>query len=171
MVRTWVSRAAQDEVIELAFDAGTHDDAQAAVTSVASGLAKQGAARQTVAGPARFDAYRGSFQDNGAQFAALVLPLARGPYFFLLRVYVPAASAASASSLMSTVATAQWRKVPADTPDTAPSGSDLAERAAGASVGTLVGYLAIVDGIADLRNPLRRLTLARSSRAAPWAPG
>ena len=49
-VRTWVSPALQDEVIELAFDTGTHDDAQAAVTSVASGLLKQRAARQTVAG-------------------------------------------------------------------------------------------------------------------------
>ena len=56
-VRTWVSPAPRDEVIELALDAGTHDDAQAAVTSVAAGLAKHGAVRQTVAGPARFDAY------------------------------------------------------------------------------------------------------------------
>ena len=126
-VRTWVSPAPQDEVIELAFDTGTHDDAQAAVTSVASGLLKQRAARQTVAGPARFDAFRESLQVNGAPYVALVLPLARGPYFFLLRVYVPAPAAASASSLMSTVATAQWRKVPADTPDTAPSGSGLAK--------------------------------------------
>ncbi len=169
-VRTWVSPAPHDEVIELAFDAGTHDNAQAAVTSVASGLAKQGAVRQTVAGPARFDAYSEPVQVNGAPYVALVLPLARGPYFFLLRVYVPAASAASASSLMSMVATAQWRKVPADTPDTAPSGSDLAEGAAGTSVGALVGYLAIVDGIAYLRNPLRRRRRRRSSRATPGRP-
>ena len=167
-VRTWVSPAPHDEVIELAFDAGTHDDAQAAVTSVASGLLKQGAARQTVAGPAYFDAFRESVQVNGAPYVALLVPLARGPYFFLLRVYVPAPAATSASSLMSTVATAQWRKVPADTPDTAPSASDVPEGAAGGAVGFLVGYLAIVDGIAYLRNPLRRRRW--SSRATPGRP-
>ena len=80
---------------------------------------------------------------------------------------------------MSTVATAQWRKVPADTPDTAPSGSDLAEGAAGGSVGALVGYLAIVDGIANLRiscgadagaGPAGPRLGARLDRTSPTSP-
>ena len=121
-----------------------------------------------MAGPARVDAFRESLQVNGAPYVALVLPLARGPYFFLLRVYVPAPAAASASSLMSTVATAQWRKVPADVPDTAPSGSGLAQGAAGTSVGALAGYLAIVDGIAYLRNPLRRQPPAPVQPGHAW---
>ena len=164
-VRTWLSPRPQDEVIELAFDVGNRGSAQAAVTSAAAGLLKQGTARQTVAGPVRFDAFSEYFQNNGVRYFALVLPLARGPCF-LLRVYVPASSAASAGGLMSDLATAQWRKVPADTPDTAPV-SGLAEGAA-LAVGALVGYLAIVDGLAYLRNPLRRRR--RHGRATPVRP-
>jgi hypothetical protein len=89
----------------------------------------------------------------------LVLPLARGPYDFVLRVDIP--SSASAGSLMSALAAAQVRKVPADTPDT---GHD-APYAAGGAVGVLLGYLLMVDGIAYRRNPLRRKRgQARSTR-------
>ena len=128
-VRTWLSPRPQDEVIELAFDAGNRGGAQAAVTSAAAGLLKQGTARQTVAGPVRFDAFSEYFQSNGVRYFALVLPLARGPYFSCCAYTSQPRRPASAGGLMSDLATAQWRKVPADTPDTAPV-SGLAEGAA-----------------------------------------
>src|SRR5262249_36964139 len=55
---------------------------------------------------------------------------------------------------MSELGTAQVRKVPADTPDTAPA-SD-AYRAAGAVTGALIAYLLLAGGVGYLRNPLRR---------------
>jgi len=169
-VRTWASQGSGDEVIETAVDDGTSDVAQAGVAASAPDLLKQGLVRQPIAG---FEAYSRYLQINGVRYFVLALPMARGPYDFALRVYVPAQSAASASGLMSNLATAQWRKVPADTPDTAPASGD-AENAAGGAVGALVGYLLIVDGIAYLRNPLRRrLRRGRSTltRPEPDGPG
>jgi hypothetical protein len=166
-VRTWTSQGIGDEVIETAADAGTSDAAQAGVAASAPDLLKQGLVKQPIAGPVRFVAYSSYLQINGARYFVLVLPMARGPYDFALRVYVPAQSAASASGLMSNLATAQWRKVPADTPDTAPATGD-AEGAAGGAVGALAGYLLIVDGIAYLRNPLRRRL--RRGRSTPMRP-
>jgi hypothetical protein len=162
-VRTWLAPQVAD-VVEIGIDAGTHDDAQAQVADVAR-LAPRGTARLTIAGPVRLDAFGISVQVDGTRLWELVLPLARGPYFFVLRVYVPASSVASTSGLMSQLAAAQIRKVPADTPDTAPSGADPAE-VSGSVVGALIGYLLIVNGVAYLRNPLRR-RLARSRHARP----
>jgi hypothetical protein len=153
-VRTW--RAADGaEVIETAVDAGTGDHARAGAASGVSVLQEQGATRQPVTG---FDVYGGYV---GGYFE-LVLPLARGPYLFGLHVLVPGSSAGSAGHLMSEVGAAQVRKVPADTPDTAPA-SD-ASGAAGAVVGALIGYLLLADGVGYLRNPLRRKLWRPGSR-------
>ena len=145
-VRTWLA-AGGAEVIEAAVDAGTGDHARAGAASGVSMLKEQGATRQPVAG---FDVYGGFV----GRYFELVLPLARGPYLFGLYVLVPASSAGSAGRLMSELGAAQVRKVPADTPDTAPA-SD-AYRAAGAVVGALIAYLLLAGGVAYLRNPLRR---------------
>jgi len=161
-IRTWLG-ADGSEVIETAADTGTGDRARAGAASAVSLLQQQGATRQPVTG---FDVYGGYV---GRDFE-LVLPMARGPYLFGLRVLVPASSAGSAGGLMSALGAAQARKVPADTPDTAlvigPSG------AAGAVVGVLVGYLLLADGVGYLRNPLRRkLRRPRSRRVRTEPPG
>ena len=157
-MRTW--RAADGaEVVETAVDAGTGDHARAGAASGVSVLQEQGATRQPVTG---FDVYGGFV----GRYFELVLPLARGPYLFGLHVLVPASSAGSAGRLMSELGAAQVRKVPADTPDTAPA-SD-ASGAAGAVVGALIGYLLLADGVGYLRNPLRRkLWRPRSRRVQP----
>ncbi|MGH3164179.1 MAG: hypothetical protein ACRDOC_20025, partial [Streptosporangiaceae bacterium] len=164
-VRTW--RAADgSEVVEIAVDAGTGDQARAGAGSAVSALQKQGATRQPVAG---FDVYGGFI----SQYFELVLPLARGPYLFGLHVLAPASSAGPADDLMSELGAAQVRKVPADTPDTAPAApvSD-AFAAAGAVTGALIGYLLLADGVGYLRNPLRRtLWRPRSRRARPEPAG
>ncbi|HJY94565.1 MAG TPA: hypothetical protein VJ371_06400, partial [Streptosporangiaceae bacterium] len=163
-VRTWIAPH-QAEVIEIAADAGTHAEAQAAVMSDDSGLLKQGLARQSIADPVQSAAFGRFVQAGGDKVFVLVLPMARGPYFFELRVYAPAP--ASAGGLMSTLAAAQVRRVPASTPDTAPS-DNVSFDAAGATGGALVGYLLMVDGIAYLRNPLRRkLRRGRPARPQP----
>jgi hypothetical protein len=163
-VRTWIAPH-QAEVVEIAVDGGTHDAAQAAVTPVGAALLKQGFARQSVAGPVPSAAFGRFVQAGGDRLFLLVLPMARGPYFFELRVYAPAP--ASAGGLMSALAAAQVRRVPASTPDTAPS-DNVSFDAAGATGGALVGYLLMVDGIAYLRNPLRRkLRRGRFARPQP----
>ena len=155
LVRAWLSPRRAAEVVETGADTWTRDDAQAVVASSASDLLKQGAVRQSLPGPARLDGYGAFVQGNGTRLFLLVLPLARGPYVFVLRVYTAASSAGSAGSLMSAVAAAQMRKVPADTPDTVSPGNFAAD-AAGGAVGVLFAYLLMVDGIAYWRNPLRR---------------
>ena len=152
-VRTWLAPDGS-EVIETAVDAGTRDHARAAAADDVSVLKEQGATRQPVAG---LDVYGGYVQAGGIQYFEDVLPLARGPYLFGLHVLVPASSAASAGRLISELGTAQARKVPADTPDTAPASEGLG--VAGIVIGVLVGYLLLAGGVAYLRDPLR---------ATPW---
>jgi hypothetical protein len=164
-VRAWVAPH-QAEVIEIAADGGTHDAAQAAVTSSGNALVDQGYVMEPVTGPVPLAAFVTSGQTNAGRLFLVVMPMARGPYFFVLRVYAP--TLASANRLMSSLATAQVRRVPASTPDTAPSANPSAD-AAGATVGVLIGYLLIVDGIAYLRNPLRRKL--RRGRAPHPQPG
>ena len=155
LVHAWLSPHRAEEVVETGADTWTRDDAQAGVAASASDLLKQGAVRQSLPGPARLDGYGGFVQGNGTRLFLLVLPLARGPYLFVLRVYTAASSAGSAGGLMSAVAAAAMRKVPADTPDTVSPGTFAADVARGA-VGVLFAYLLMVDGIAYGRNPLRR---------------
>ena len=170
LVRAWLSPRRAEEVVETGVDTWTRDDAQAGVASSASDLLKQGAVRQSLPGPARLDAYGGFVQGNGTRLFLLVLPLARGPYFFVLRVYTAASSAGSAGSLMSAVAAAQMHKVPADTPDTV-SPANFAADAAGGAAGVLFAYLLMVNGIAYWRNPLRRKRGQGRSTRPPAGPG
>lgn len=116
-VRTWISPH-HAEVVEIGVDAGTHQAAQAGVAAAASTLLKQGAVRQHATGSARSAEFGLDVQTSSGRLFALTLPMARGPYFFVLHVYVAASVSASASSLMSGLATAQAGKVPANTPDT-----------------------------------------------------
>ena len=148
-VRAW--RAADGSVVvETAVDAGTGDQARAGAASGVSVLQKQGATRQPEAG---FDVYGGFV----SQYFELVLLLARGPYLFGLHVLTPASSAGRAGHLMSELGAAQVRKVPADTPDTAPVAPVIdAFAAAGAVTGALIGYLLLAGGVGYLRDPLRR---------------
>ncbi|HEV2254349.1 MAG TPA: hypothetical protein VGS06_14240 [Streptosporangiaceae bacterium] len=163
-VRTWIAPH-QATVIEIAADGGTHDAAQAAVAAAGTALLEQRYARQSIAGPVPLAAFGTSGQTGAGRLFLLVLPMARGPYFFVLRVYAPAPE--SAGGLMSALAAAQVRRVPASTPDTA-SPDNVSTDAAATTGGALVGYLLIVDGIAYLRNPLRRkLRRGRPARPQP----
>ena len=96
LVRAWLSPGRAEEMVETGAGAWTSDDARAEVASSASDLLKQGAVRQPLPGPAGLDVYGAFVQGNGARLFVLVLPLARGPYFFGLRVYTAASSAGSA---------------------------------------------------------------------------
>jgi len=161
-VRTWLA-ADGAQVIEIAVDTGTGDHARAGAASQLSVLQKQGATRQPVTG---FDVYGGYV----GRYFVLVLPLARGPYLFGLHVRGPASSAGSADRLMSELGAAQARKVPADTPDTAPVSE--AYVAAGAVVGAALAYLLLAGGVGYLRNPLRRkLWRPRSRGVRPETAG
>jgi hypothetical protein len=156
-VRYWVSGITGQQVIEYAFDAGTRAGASDAGAGFASSLAERGLTRQQLT-PSLAD-YPTSLQVNGSPYTLLAAPLARGPFFFILEVLFPAQSSSAGAALLVNLAAAQDRKVPADTPDTGTSLSGLQSdpyNAAGYAVGALVAYLAIVSGIAYLRNPLRR---------------
>ena len=165
-VHYWVSGQAGQQVIELAIDAGDSSGASEASASFASSVLARGAARQHLT--AHLDGYSVPLQVGGSPYTMIAAPLARGPFFFALYVAAPARSSAASAGLLADLAAAQERKVPASTPDTGTSLADLQPdpyNAAGAAVGVLVGYLAIVSGIAYLRNPLRRGRRARRSLA------
>lgn len=163
-MRAW-QRPGVAKVIEVAVQVGTHDIAREVVESAATRLVHQGAARQPLTGPVG-PAYGEPVEVSGTQEFELVFPLARGPYYFSLYVFVLSSSPSSASPLMSRLAAAQVDKVPADTPDTADSG-DLAPYVAGAVTGVLLMYMLLADGIAYLRNPLRRRRLTKAGRYGP----
>ena len=110
-----------------------------AVAAMVSDLSRQRAVKHPLRDPARLDAYSAPGQVNGPPLLVLVLPMARGPYYFVLRVST-AESAAFADRLMSALAAAQERKVPADTPDTVSLGNRAVDAASGAA-GLLFGYL------------------------------
>jgi hypothetical protein len=155
-VRWWVSRRTGQQVIEMVLDAGTRGGASEASASYESSVLAQGAARQHIA--AHLDGYTYPVPVGSTTYTAVGAPLARGPFLFVLLVVAPAQSPSQNVGLLANLLAAQERRVPADTPDTETSLSGLQAdpyNAAGAAVGVLVGYLAIVSGIAYLRNPLR----------------
>lgn len=171
-VRYWVSGMTQQQVIEYAFDAGTGGGASDASNGFASSLSARGLPRQQLT--ANLAAYRTSLQVNGTPFTLLATPLARGPFFFILEVLFPARSPSAGAGLLVNLAAAQDRKVPANTPNTGTSLSGLQTdtyNAAGYAIGALLAYLAIVSGIAYLRNPLRRGGRGERSVDPPVQPG
>jgi len=156
-VRYWVSGITRQQVVELAFDAGNSAGASEASAGFASSVSARGATRQQLT--ADLDGYSSPLQVNGRPYALITTPLTRGPFFFVLEVLGPAQSSSADATLLVNLAAAQERKVPANTPDTGTSLSGLQTdtyHAAGVAVGTLLAYLAVVSGIAYLRNPLRR---------------
>ena len=99
LVRAWLSPGRTEEVVETGADTWTHDNALADIAAGTPDLVKQGLVRQPLPGPAHLDAYGGQFtQADGTRVFGLLLPLACGPYRFLLRVYAPASSAAPRST-------------------------------------------------------------------------
>jgi len=171
-VRDWISVRAGEEVREEAFDVGTGGNARSAMTGFDSSVSARGRTERHLA--AHLDGFRSSFRLNDAPYTGITVPLARGPYFFILTVLAPAQPSSPAIRLVGDLVAAQSRKVPADTPDTGTSLPDFAPdtyHAAGLAVGALLGYLAIVSGIAYLRNPLRRARRRGRSQAAGWPDG
>ena len=144
-VRYWVSGTTGQQVIELVIDAGTSGGASEASTGFASSVSARGATRQQLT--ADLDGYSSPFQVNGRPYALITTPLARGPFFFILYVLAPEQSSSADATLLVNLAAAQERKVPANTPDTGTSLSDLLAdpyHAAGVTLGALLAYLAIV---------------------------
>jgi len=171
-VRGWVSASAAEGVQEEAFDVGTGGIARSAITGFDSSVSARGWSRWHSAG--HLDGFRSSLRLNDAPYTEITVPLARGPYFFILTVLAPAQASSSATSLVAGLVAAQSRKVPADTPDTGTSLPDFAPdpyNAAGVAVGALFAYLAIVSGIAYLRNPLRRGRRRERPQAARGSDG
>jgi hypothetical protein len=171
-VRDWVWAQAGEEVLEEAFDAGTGGNARSAIASFDSSVSARGLTERHIA--AHLDGFRSNFRLNNIPYTEIVIPLARGPYFFSLTVLAPAQSSSSAVGLVTDLVAAQSSKVPADTPDTGTPLPDFAPdtyHAAGLAVGALLGYLAIVSGFAYLRNPLRRTRRRGRPQAARWPDG
>lgn len=170
-VRYWVSGITGQQVIELAVDAGNSGGASEASTGFASSVSARGAARQQLT--ADLAGYSSSLQVNGRPYALITTPLAQGPFFFVLYVLAPEQSSSADASLLVNLAAAQERIVPANTPDTGTSLSGWQPdtyNAAGVVVGVLLAYLAIVSGIAYLRNPLRRGRRGKRSLDRPVQP-
>ena len=129
---------------------------------------EQGATRHQLA--AHLDGYSSRGPVNGRPYVEISAPLAQGPFLFAIVVLSPARSSSADASLLVNLAAAQEGKVPAGTPDTGTSLSALqpdTSQAAGAVVGGLLIYLAIVSGIAYLRNPLRRGLRGEQSPGGP----
>lgn len=171
-VRYWVSGQTRQQVVELAFDAGTRGNASDASAGYESSVLARGATRQHIA--AGLDEYTYPVQSGNTTYTAVSAPLAQGPFFFVLFVVAPPQSSPADVGLLASLAAAQERKVPANTPDTGTSLSSLQAdpyNAAGAAVGVLVAYLGIVSGIAWLRNPLRRRRRGEATLASRGYPG
>jgi hypothetical protein len=171
-VRYWVSGKTGQQVIELAVDAGNSGNARDASAGFASAASAQGATRQQLT--ASLAGYSAPLRVDGSPYILITTPLARGPYFFMLEVLAPTRASSADASLLVNLAAAQERKVPANTPDTGTSLSDLqpdTSQAVGIVFGALCIYLAMVNGIAYLRNPLRRGRWGKRSSDRPVQPG
>jgi hypothetical protein len=168
-VRDWL--APGEGVLEIVVDDGTRDRARADITSFSAAALKKGLIKESISGPSLFTVFKATVQLYGTDYLELNLPLARGPYFFYLRVLAPLRSSASALRLMSDLAVTQANKVPNDVPDTGTGVIDTAQ-AAGGAVGVLLGYVLILNWIAYFRNPLRGARRrARSGVARTWSQG
>jgi hypothetical protein len=164
-VRYWVSGQTGQQVVELAFDVGNSGGATEASTSFASTVSARGATRQQLT--AHLDGYSFPLRVDGSPYLMIATPLARGPFFFILYVLAPARSSAAGASLLVNLVAVQDHKVPASTPPTGTSLSDLEPDpfdAAGFALGTLLAYLAIVSGFAYLLHPVGRRRRRRRRR-------
>jgi hypothetical protein len=172
-VRYWVSPQTGMQAVEEAYGVGTGEAARAAIQGFDSSVSARGLTEQPVG--ANLRGFRSALLVNGTKYTEISVPLARGPYFFVISVLAPPQSSSSAAGLTADLVAVQSRKVPANTPNTATSLSGLTPdtySAAGAAVGGLLAYLGLVNGIAFLRNPLRRARRRERSRVTRhWPDG
>jgi hypothetical protein len=171
-VRDWVWGQTGRQVTEVALDAGTRGNASEGAATWASNARKHGAVRQRIA--AHLYAFEQQGQLDNIPYTEIYVPIARGPFVFLLTVLAPTQPASAGVNLAAKLASVQERKVPANTPDTKTSLADLQAdpyNAAGYAIGLLVGYLGIVSGIAYLRNPSRSARRGDRSLASLGQPG
>jgi hypothetical protein len=153
--RDWISALTGEAVLEIVVDDGTREMAQTSIKSFSSIALKKGLTKEHIAGPGHFTAFKATGQLNGTGYLELDLPLARGPYFFYLRVLAPVQSSASALRLAGDLAVIQANKVPGNAPDTGTGSADPAQAAGFATGGLVLTYVGILNGIAYFRNPLR----------------
>ncbi|HXC81333.1 MAG TPA: hypothetical protein VNV62_05705 [Trebonia sp.] len=172
-VRDWISAQNGWGVLELVLDSSTRSGASEAVTAFDSSMQAQAAAEQHLTQDT--EAFEVPFQLDHVSYVELSAAVARGPFLFRVAVDAPAGQVTQADQLLGTLIARQSSKVPANTPDTGTSLADLEPDTAGAAgyaIGALLGYLAIVNGYAYLRNPLRRKLAGRGQRtAAQWPAG
>lgn len=172
-VRDWISSPNGWGVLELVLDSSTRSGASEAVTAFDSSMQAQAAAEQHLTKDT--EAFEVPFQLDHVSYVELSAAVARGPFLFRVAVDAPAGQATQADQLLGTLIARQSSKVPANTPDTGTSLADLepdTSGAAGYAIGALLAYLAIVNGYAYLRNPLRRKLAGRRRRAAEqWPAG
>jgi hypothetical protein len=154
-VRDWWSASTRTEVRNIVFDLGLRESAKSAAASFDSTALSRGGVREPFAGK-RFVGFRKTGQLGGRDYVQLELSMARGPYLLALTVATPVQSSASGYQLMSRLVAAQLHKVSDDTPETDPSTSPWYAPAEWAVIFFTLFYLCIVNGIAYLRNPLRR---------------
>ena len=145
--------------------AGDSSGAGEASASFASSVLARGAARQHLT--AGLDGYSVPIQVDGIPYTMIAAPLARGPLLRPLRRR-PGADVGGERPPAGEPCRGPGTRGPGQHADTGTSLADLQPdpyNAAGAAVGVLVGYLAIVSGVAYLRNPLRRDRRTRRSPA------
>ena len=172
-VRDWISAPNGWGVLELVLDSSTRSGANEAVTAFDSSMQAQAAAEQHLTKDT--EAFEVPFQLDHVSYVELSAAVARGPFLFRVAVDAPAGQVTQADQLLGTLIARQSSKVPANTPDTGTSLADLepdTSGAAGYAIGALLAYLAIVNGYAYLRNPLRRKLPGRRRRTAEqWPAG
>jgi hypothetical protein len=168
-VRDWTSAAIGWAVLELVVDASNRAGASEAVKSFDSSMQAQGAAGQRLTQDT--EAFEVPFQLDDVSYVELSAAVARGPFLFRVAVDAPSGQVNPADQLLGTLIAEQSGKVPANTPDTGTSLAGLepdTSAAAGYAIGALLSYLAIVNGYAYLRNPLRRKLLGRRRTDGQW---
>lgn len=172
-IRYWVSPQTGVQVMEGAYDLGTSEKARAFMHAIDVSAAARGLTKRHI--EAQLSGFRSALLVKGIKYTRIDVPFSRGPYFFAFSVLAPPPSSSSAAGLTADLVAAQSHKVPANAPDTETSLFNFMPNtyyAAGTAVGALLIYLGIVNGIAFLRNPLRRTCRRGRSRVArQWPDG
>jgi hypothetical protein len=168
-VREWRSASTDSSVIELILDVGTRAQASDALGGFNTSMQTHATYKKRLTGDTYV--FVTALEAHKVIYVEASSGVARGPFLFRLTVTGPGAQATQVGRLLGTLITEQTAKVPANTPDTGTSLADLEPdpaSAAGYAIGTLFAYLAMVNGYAYLRNPLRRRLLTRRRPASRW---
>lgn len=174
-LRAWTSSQTGTEVAELAAGAGGHHQAQVVAAWFSQSASAHGYRKTAVTDHIRLTEFTKARQVQGTPYRQVLVPLTRGPLFIMLSIAAPAQSAPAAGQLIARLAVTQWSRVPSNMPVTGTgtlSGAGVPDtsRAAGAFIGALIFYLALVSALGYVRKALHRPRWARRSRRPPVPP-